>query len=275
MCLFPIMIQKPLWAVQGWHLLGPRSAVEGSLEDSSWEDHVILGGVVVGVDSRGGHAPPAKTSGEVRGGVGGGSRSHDVRLTSRSVSQRWSQRGSTEPQRASVREARKQMRIHLLACTSIATSRQIRDKDQLSGEKPVAWERLCEAAAFSWVRIKRQCAAPVLQMIGRGGEEAGGRVCLCVRVCVLTGFCMGFSSAGPPSPWLRNCSTAWRSGSRGPTPPRTTAGGTSSHSLEFTCTRKPLFEHLISYVNNLYIHFISLLLFDTNVFLHANFPNVW
>lgn len=81
------MIQKPLRAVQDWDLLGPRSAVEGSLEDSSWEDHVVLGGVVVGVDSRGGHAPPAKTSGAVRV-RGGQSRSHDVRLTSRSVSQR-------------------------------------------------------------------------------------------------------------------------------------------------------------------------------------------
>lgn len=68
--------------------------------------------------------------------------------------------------------------------TSTASSRQIRDKDQLSGEKPVAWERLCEAAAFCWVRIKRQCAAPVLQMIGSGGcgrlASRHARMCVCV-----------------------------------------------------------------------------------------------
>lgn len=58
---FYTMIQEPLSFPKDRDLLGPRLAVERSLEDSSWQHHVILGGVVVGVDSRGGHAPPAHT----------------------------------------------------------------------------------------------------------------------------------------------------------------------------------------------------------------------
>lgn len=44
---------------------------------------------------------------------------------------------------------------------SNTSNRQIRDKDQLSREKPVAWERLCEAAAYCWVRITPMCSSSV------------------------------------------------------------------------------------------------------------------
>lgn len=85
------------------------------------------------------------------------------------------------------------------------TSRLIRDKDQLSGEKPVAWEHLCVRLQCSAESGLRECVAAVLQMRRRR----------------LTGFCRVFSSAGLRSPWLRSCSTALRFGSRVLTPPRT------------------------------------------------------
>lgn len=106
-------------------LLGPRSTIERSLKDSSRQDHVILGGVVIGVHSWGGHAPPAKTKGPRR-------RSHYMRSLVRSA-----------------RVDLKSVWKHANTDTT-PTSRLIRDKDQLSGEKPVAWEHLC---------VRLQCSA--------------------------------------------------------------------------------------------------------------------
>lgn len=45
--------------------------------------------------------------------------------------------------------------------------------------------------------------------------------CLLTNKTQLTGFCREASSAGLQSPGLRSCSTAWRFGSKDPTPPQT------------------------------------------------------
>lgn len=93
----------------------------------------------------------------------------------------------------------------------------IRDKDQFSGEKLVAWEHLWMAAVFRWVSIMGMCSRrsvqPSLWQEGRLGMRVEGGE--------LTGFCWEFSSAGPLWLWLRSCSTAWHFGSRGLRPPRT------------------------------------------------------
>ena len=60
------------WRRGGGDVLGPRTAVEGRLEDPCRQNHLILGGVVVSVHRGRGHAPPARQ--EVNKGYQGSGR---------------------------------------------------------------------------------------------------------------------------------------------------------------------------------------------------------
>lgn len=79
------------------------------------------------------------------------------------------------------------VRVHLKSVWKHAntdttpTSRLITDKDQLSGEKPVAWGTfVCEAAVFCWVRKMGMCSSGVAD---EGGDSLVSVGCFPQLVC--------------------------------------------------------------------------------------------
>lgn len=125
------------WKV-GWKedILGPWSTIKRSLQDSSWQDHLILGWVVIRIYSRRGHAPPAKRE-----------LCHQNEAVHRGQMVLWllSQVDYRSVWRAWELQSKPPQCL-------------IGDGDQLSGETPVARERLGMAAVFRWVSMTGMCS---------------------------------------------------------------------------------------------------------------------